>query len=414
MTQLPATLSGTFTADQVELIKRTICKDGSDDELKLFIAQCERTGLDPFSKQIYAIFRWDSKVGRNVMTIQTGVDGFRVIAGRNGQYAGQLGPMWCGIDGEWKDVWTSNDPPVAARVGVLRHDFKAALWGTARFEAYVSRGKDGKLTSFWAKMPELMIGKVAECLALRRAFPQELSGLYTAEEMKDGQDSTTPAGQTQGRASMAKTAPSISMQDNQADVSRPNQISVEGNQNADVRGREAIISDDLRTKAGSAQGSGVEAERVLGGDELSGTSEIIYSASEEEAGNAETLRAAELETTISKGALLTFLETAVNNGYTEQEASDFLKEFEVEEEAGNAETLRAAELETTISKGALLTFLETAVNNGYTEQEASDFLKEFEVEEDGKLVPVTEENVLKLKQKHLDLALTMKFGEKKK
>jgi phage recombination protein Bet len=362
MTQLPATLSGTFSADQVALIKRTICKEGSDDELKLFIAQCERTGLDPFSKQIYAIFRWDSKVGRNVMTIQTGVDGFRVIAGRNGQYAGQLGPMWCGVDGEWKDVWTSNDPPVAAKVGVLRHDFKSALWGTARFDAYASRGKDGKLTSFWAKMPELMIGKVAECLALRRAFPQELSGLYSAEEMKDGENSTASTGQAKGRTS-AQALPQISNQITEEEISRPNQISSEGNQNPNVRRGTPTISVNLPTETGSPKGSSVEAERVLGGDELSGTSEVVYPTPEEEASAKETLSTTELEATITKGALLAFLETAVSNGYTEEEASDFLQTFEIEEK--------------------------------------------------GKLVPVTEENVLKLQNKHLDLALVMKFGEKK-
>jgi phage recombination protein Bet len=362
MTQLPATLSGTFSADQVALIKRTICKEGSDDELKLFIAQCERTGLDPFSKQIYAIFRWDSKVGRNVMTIQTGVDGFRVIAGRNGQYAGQLGPMWCGVDGEWKDVWTSHEPPVAAKVGVLRHDFKSALWGTARFDAYASRGKDGKLTSFWAKMPELMIGKVAECLALRRAFPQELSGLYSAEEMKDGENSTAPTGQAKGRTS-AQALPQISNQVTEEEISRPNKISSEGNQNPNVRRGAPTISVNLPAEAGSAQGSSVAAERVLGGDELSGTSEVVYPTPEEEASAKETLSTTELEATITKGALLAFLETAVSNGYTEEEASDFLQTFEIEEK--------------------------------------------------GKLVPVTEENVLKLQNKHLDLALVMKFGEKK-
>jgi phage recombination protein Bet len=182
-----------LTEDQRRNLRSTLCSSMTDAEFETFVMTCERTQLDPFARQIFPVGRWDSKANKTIFQTQVSIDGFRLIAERTKHYAGQLGPFWCGPDGEWKEVWLKDTPPFAAMVKVIRHDFKEPLTSVARFADYVqtTKAKDGQPAqpnAMWKKLGVLMIAKCAEALALRRAFPQELSGLYTEEELYQAEE----------------------------------------------------------------------------------------------------------------------------------------------------------------------------------------------------------------------------------
>lgn len=180
----PATASATWSADQIALIKRMVAPGATDDELRLFLYQCARLHLDPLLKQVYFVKR-PQQIGTDwveVGSIQVGIDGMRLAAERTGEYAGQVGPLWCGPDGQWTEVWLGEGPPAAAKVGIWRRSWTEPVWGVARWQTYVQTRRDGLATRSWAKMPDLMLAKVAEALAFRKAFPEALTGVYAAEE----------------------------------------------------------------------------------------------------------------------------------------------------------------------------------------------------------------------------------------
>lgn len=147
-------------------------KERSDDDLFLFLYTAKRTGLDPILKQIYAVYRWNTRVGREVMSIQVGIDGMRLVAQRSGQFAGISDAIFDSED---------NPEPKRATVTVKKiiNGVVVETTATARWSEYY---QDSPL---WKKMPYLMLSKCAEALALRKAFPNELSGIYTEDEYPD-------------------------------------------------------------------------------------------------------------------------------------------------------------------------------------------------------------------------------------
>jgi len=161
----------TWTPEQQQLISSSIAPGCTPDELKLFAYACQRTGLDPFSRQIYAI-------KRGKMTIQVGIDGLRSIAERSGELDGSA-TYWIGDteSSQWSDVWLGNKPPAAAKTIIYRKGCSHSFVGVARFQDY-NAGQ-----GLWSKMPAAMIAKCSEALALRKAFPA-CAGLYTMDEME--------------------------------------------------------------------------------------------------------------------------------------------------------------------------------------------------------------------------------------
>ena len=200
-TNLPAVRNQIdWTPDQVKLLQDTIAKGSTPDEFKMFLMVCKQTGLNPFMRQIHMVKRWDSKLQRESATVQVAIDGFRVIADRSGQYAGQDEPKF-GYD--------DNGGVLSCTVTVHRiiQGQRVPFTATAFFEEYVQTKKDGSPTQFWAQKPRLMLAKCAESLALRKAFPQDLSGLYTDDEMPDHVDTHTGEVTEQPKPKAVKAAP---------------------------------------------------------------------------------------------------------------------------------------------------------------------------------------------------------------
>jgi len=162
----------TWTPEQQQLISSSIAPGCTVDELKLFAYACQRTGLDPFSKQIYAIKRGGK------LTIQAGIDGLRSIAERSGELDGSA-TFWIGdAEGsQWSDVWLGSKPPAAAKTIIYRKGCSHSFVGVARYADYAGQG-------LWSKMPSAMLAKCSEALALRKAFPADMSGVYTVDEME--------------------------------------------------------------------------------------------------------------------------------------------------------------------------------------------------------------------------------------
>jgi phage recombination protein Bet len=164
-----------LSSEQLALLKSQACPKASDLELEYFLSVSQKTGLDWVTRQIYGIMR--KQQGVEKLTIQIGIDGYRLIAERSGKYEGQTAPLFSydGMDG-WQEVPMHSLKPVACKVGVYKKGQREPVYSVVLFSE-----REQQFNPLWKSMPHTMLAKCAEVDALRKAFPNETN--VDAEEL---------------------------------------------------------------------------------------------------------------------------------------------------------------------------------------------------------------------------------------
>jgi len=170
-------------AEQLELTRQALYPQLPADYFGVFCRIAQERGLSIYCRHLFPQLMTDDRGARTLKIITT-IDALRMIAARTGRYQGQVGPDWSGPDEVWKEVWNGDDPPAWARVGIRCAGVAEITWGKADWESYAPYIDFEVLDPFWAKWAPHQLAKCAEALALRKAFPEEMGGVYTKEEMQ--------------------------------------------------------------------------------------------------------------------------------------------------------------------------------------------------------------------------------------
>lgn len=189
--------------EQLELIKRTVAKGATNDELSMFMHLAKKYDLDPFAKEIWFIKRVKKiKVGNDwdyprlpngeidysncdAPIIMTSRDGYLKIAQRDENYEGLQSFV----------VREGDEFSIDAVNNTFNHKFNGSKRGKilGAWAICKRKGRDHQLafiefdeyndsnSPIWKKYPSAMIQKVAEAFVLKRQFG--ISGLTTKEEM---------------------------------------------------------------------------------------------------------------------------------------------------------------------------------------------------------------------------------------
>lgn len=233
-----------LTEEEKNVLRSGMCIGWSEPFFDEFVARCEATGLSPFKQQVYGRLQSTYENGEYVkkLVFIASIGALRSIAEETGRFRGRTEPLFAGEElreshlmqeslraelrnlgkqivdardqegmalargrldaiqdvldreaknegGIWKGVWTGERPPFAAKVGVRSVDSAGnehVTVHTAKFSAYVQTNKQGEPVGLWrGELRDNQLAKCAEAGALRAAFPDELGGVYSVEEMEN-------------------------------------------------------------------------------------------------------------------------------------------------------------------------------------------------------------------------------------
>ncbi len=174
-----------FTPEQRKMILFSFLNGATEAEAAVLMELARIRRLNPITRQIHFVKRWDTERNGYVWSSQVGIDGFRAIAERTGLYDGQDEPEF---------TYDKDGKLFSCKVKVYRKDWGRPAVGIAHFSEYAQYKKDKSLTRMWFEKPHVMLAKCAEAGAFRKGFPEDTSGLYTPEEMPEvAERDVTPA-----------------------------------------------------------------------------------------------------------------------------------------------------------------------------------------------------------------------------
>jgi hypothetical protein len=203
----------------LEVIRDQFAPNATNLELEYFAGVCRHLDLDPWAGHIYLIGRRQKikdrdghEIWRLVHKPQISVAGRRAIASRTGRLVGVDGPYWCGprrfddtgakLPLDWTDLWDDDDEyPYAARCLVWPAGWRLPANGVVKWSEFAvyDDAERTRLGKFWKQAPSHMIGKVAESLALRRAFPEVEAAVAYVDSSMESDDAAIVAEAAAGR-----------------------------------------------------------------------------------------------------------------------------------------------------------------------------------------------------------------------
>ncbi len=202
MSNLPTNIHQALSERNVDqatwgTLQNSVFPGAKEESILLAIDYCKARKLDILKKPCHIVpmsvtdAKTGSKQWRDV--IMPGIYEQRITAFRTGQMAGQDEPEF-GEDITYKNVTA----PKWCKVTVYRfvNGQRCAFSHTEYFSEACATTKDGSINSMWTKRPRGQLAKCAEAGALRKAFPDELGGVMTAEEMAEEQQANHEAQKT--------------------------------------------------------------------------------------------------------------------------------------------------------------------------------------------------------------------------